>query len=361
MSSSEGLENLRKEIDEIDEKIVELVNRRGEYALEVSKLKQENSIQIYDPAREKEIERKLKEINTGPLSVKYLISIFREIISGCRALQRATKLAYLGPEGSFSNQAAFHKFGGSTELIPVGSFEEVFEEVTKKKVEYGILPVENSVEGSIGSVLDMLLVWDLKISSEHFEKIGHFLLSKSDRLDEVEIVATHPQALGQSRKWISKHLRDVEILETASTAAAAKLASENDKMAAIASEYAASIYNLKVLQTHIEDSPQNTTRFIIIGYDESSPTGEDKTSIVFALNDEPGALQNSLFQPFAKANINLTKIESRPSKERPWEYVFFVDFIGHSEDKNIKKVIKEVQKNCIFLKVLGSYPIGSLS
>ena len=252
MSSSEGLDNLRKEIDEIDEKIVQLVNRRGEYALEVSKLKQENSIQIYDPAREKEIERKLKEINTGPLSIKYLISIFREIVSGCRALQRSTRLAYLGPEGSFSNQAAFHKFGGSTELVPVGSFEEVFEEVTKKKVEYGILPLENSVEGSIGSVLDMLLVWDLKISSEHFEKIGHYLLSKSDRLDEIEIVATHPQALGQSRKWISKHLRDVDILETASTAAAAKLASENIKMAAIASEYAASIYDLKILQTHIE-------------------------------------------------------------------------------------------------------------
>ena len=361
MKSKKNLNNLRKRIDSIDEKILELINRRGKVALEISDLKKENSIGVYDPAREKEIERKLEKSNHGPLSNEYIVSIFREIVSGCRGLQKPTKVGYLGPLGSFSNQAAFHKFGSSSQLVPLGSFDEVFEEVKKKRLEFGIIPVENSVEGSIGSVLDMLLFWGLSISAEYYERIGHFLLSKSGKLDDIKVVASHPQALGQCRKWVSRNLKNIELFETASTAAAAKLASEDFKVAAIASEHASSIYDLKLLQTHIEDSTQNTTRFLIVGNEESPITGEDKTSLAFSLKDEPGALQKAFFLPFAESGINLTKIESRPSKDRPWEYVFFVDFAGHHKDRKIKSVIRKVERKCIFLKILGSYPVGEVN
>lgn len=358
MASSKTLQDLRNSIDEIDRKILELVNERGRIALEVSGHKKENSLSIYDPAREKQIEKKIKETNPGPLSDSFVISIFREIISGCRALQKPTRIAYLGPEGSFSNQAAFHNFGSSSALIPVSNFEEVFEVVQKGRAEFGIVPVENSVEGSIGSILDMLLEWDLKICAEYYERIGHFLLSISGNIEEVVKVASHPQALGQCRKWLGKNLENVEYIETPSTAAAARMAAEDSKIAAVAGEYAASLYGLEIIQSHIEDSTQNTTRFIIIGYKTPPPTGEDKTSVVFAIKDKPGALHKSLFLPFANANINLTKIESRPSKSRPWEYVFFVDFIGHQEDEKVQAVLQEVEKSCIFLKILGSYPLG---
>lgn len=358
MASSKNLQDLRKSIDEIDRKILDLINERGRIALEVSGHKKENSLSIYDPAREKEIEKILREMNPGPLSDSYVLSIFREIISGCRALQKPTKIAYLGPEGSFSNQAAFHKFGSSSALIPVSSFEEVFEVVQRGRAEFGIVPVENSVEGSIGSILDMLLEWDLNICAEYYERIGHFLLSKSGDMEHVKRVASHPQALGQCRKWLGKNMPGIEYIETPSTAAAAKLAAENDDIAAVAGEYAASLYGLEIIQSHIEDSTQNTTRFVIMGYKIPPPTGEDKTSVVFAIKDKPGALHKSLFLPFANANINLTKIESRPSKSRPWEYVFFIDFLGHKDDEKVQSVLQEVEKSCIFLKVLGSYPLG---
>ena len=198
----------------------------------------------------------------------------------------------------------------------------------------------------------------LHTQSEYFEKVSHCLLSKNGKKSSIKIVASHPQALGQCRKWLNKNINNVELLETASTASAAKVALNDTKTAAIASLHAASIYNLKIIQNHIEDSAQNTTRFLIIGREASSITGNDKTSIAFSLKDEPGALEKSLFHPFAEAGINLTKIESRPSQDRPWEYNFFVDLIGHSQDKTVKRVIRKVEKKCIFLKILGSYPIG---
>ena len=329
--------------------------------MEISRLKRKNSSSVYDPAREREIETRVKERNKGPLSGSSVIGIFREIISSCRALQEAITVSYLGPEGSYSHQAAFHEFGSSTELLPFLSFEEVIEEVQSRRSAFGIVPVENSMEGSVGSVLDSLSRSDVRISSEHFEKINHCLLSRTGDKRDISIVASHPQALAQCKKWLGKHLRNVELREAASTAQAAKLASRNKRIAAVAGEFAASIYKLKVVAKNIEDSVQNTTRFWVIGNVSCPPTGDDKTSIVFALKDEPGALHNSLFLPFADATINLTKIESRPSKERPWEYIFFVDFLGHSADKKIQKVLSMVKKRCITLKVLGSYPRGAIN
>jgi chorismate mutase/prephenate dehydratase len=357
MGSSEDLENRRRRIDEIDRKILELLNERGKIAIEISKLKRKNSFSIYDPAREREIERNIKRTNPGPLSTDSVLSIFREIISGCRSLQKQIRVAYLGPEGTFSHQVAFREFGSSAELVPVKGVEDVFDEIKKGRASFGVVPVENSIEGSVGSVLDAFLKSDLRVSSELFQRISLFLLSKTGNIEDIEIVASHPQPLGQSRRWISDYLKHVEIRETPSTAKAASLASRDKRIAAVAGELAASIYRLKIVERHIEDSPENTTRFWVIGREHCRPTGADKTSIVFSLKHEPGALQNALL-PFAESSINLTKIESRPSKERPWEYAFFVDFEGHTDDEKVKNVLSRVKENCVFLKVLGSYPMG---
>ncbi len=360
MKPSKILHKLREQIDDIDISILKLINRRGQIALEISERKQQNSLQIYDPGRETEIEKKLQRINSGPLKDEHVISIFRQIVSVCRNLQKPLKVGYLGPKGSFSNQAAFHKFGESSELIPLGNIEDIFEEVNANRLELGVVPVENSIEGSVGSVLDVFVVQNVKILAEYFERINHLLLSKTGRIDDIKIVASHPQALGQCKKWVGRNLRGVDFVETSSTASAAKIAAEDLKVAAIASGHAASIYNLKTVQSNIEDSKQNTTRFLIIGNEENPITGEDKTSIVFSLKDEPGTLHRSFFLPFAEQGVNLSKIESRPSKDRAWKYVFFADFVGHHKDKKIKALIDKVEKNCIFLKIIGSYPIGKI-
>lgn len=359
MGSSKGFEKLRKKIDSLDQKILDLLAERGDIALEIRDLKAENSVGVYDPVREKLIEKKLKELNSGPLPDDAILRIFREIISACRTLQQPTKVAYLGPEGSFSHQAAYNEFGGSSDLIPLGSFEEVFEEVENARAAYGVVPVENSIEGSVGMVLDLLSKTHLGIAAEHYEKINHFLLSKTGNIRDIDTVASHPQAIAQCKKWLNKNMPSAKIVDTASTAEAARIAARRKKVAAIASEHAASIYKLGIVHKNIEESSLNTTRFFVVGNKENKPTGDDRTSIVFSLKDKPGALQKSFFQPFADAGVNLTKIESRPSKERPWEYLFFVDFKGHSNDKVIRSLLKKLDKNCMFLKVLGSYPAGT--
>ncbi len=359
MGSSNNFDKLREKIDSLDQEILKLLNERGDVALEIRKLKMENSVGVYDPVREKLIKNKLKELNAGPFSDDSVLNIFREIISASRLLQQPTRVAYLGPEGSFSHQAVYNEFGGSSELLPLGSFEEIFEEVENDRASFGVVPVENSIEGSVGMVLDLLSKTHLAITAELFERINHFLLSKTGNIQDINIVASHPQAIAQCKKWLNKNLGDKEIIETASTAEAARLASKKKNVSAIASEHAASIYKLKIIQNNIEESSLNTTRFFVIGKKTNKPTGDDRTSIVFTLKDKPGALQKSFFQPFADAKVNLTKIESRPSKERPWEYLFFVDFKGHCQDKIIKSLLKKLDRSCIYLKVLGSYPAGT--
>ena len=359
MAPNEELASVRREIDALDSELLELINRRAALAMEVSGLKKKGSLGVYDPGREREIEGKITGINPGPLSNEDILFVFREIISRCRSLQHDEKVAYLGPEGSFSNQAAFRKFGASSELFPVSSFEDVFEEVHGKRSDFGIVPVENSVEGSVGDVLDMLLEWDLSILAECFERVEHSLLSLGGDIREVKTVASHPQALGQCRKWIAANLYGIALLETPSTAAAAKMAARDKDVAAVASEFSGSIYNLRTIQSHIEDSPRNTTRFVVVGRENPPPSGEDKTSIAFSVKDEPGALHRAFFLPFSESEINLTKIESRPSRDGQWEYVFFADFSGHREEKAIRDTLEKVKANCVFLKVLGSYPAGA--
>ena len=359
MGSSQDLNKLRKEIDDIDRKLLEILNKRGRVALKISELKRENAYSIYDPVREKQIEKKLAGLNKGPLSHDSVLSVYREIISACRELQEPLKIAYLGPAGSFSHQASFREFGGSNELIPLGAFDEVFHEVETGRADFAVVPIENSVEGSVGAVLDLLSRSNLVITNELFEKIHHFLLSKSKSLKDVKVVASHPQALAQCKVWLSKNLPRAELSEVASTAEAARLASRKKGYAAVAGEYAGRIYKLNVLKKNIEDSAQNTTRFFVIGKSSPEPSGNDRTSIVFTLKDKPGALQKSFFEPFARESVNLTKIESRPSKERPWEYLFFVDFEGHAEDQGIKKILSKVRRSSLYLKILGSYPAGT--
>lgn len=359
MAPPKELSAVRKEIDALDSRLLELINRRAELATEISALKKKNLLGIYDPGRESEVESKVAETNPGPLSSEDVLFIFREIISRCRSFQHQEKVAYLGPAGSFSNQAAFRQFGASSEFFPVSSFEDVFGEVYGKRADFGIVPAENSVEGSVGDVLDMLVEWDLSISAECFERIEHFLLSLSGDINEVKTVASHPQALGQCRKWIAANLYGVALVEAPSTAAAAKMAARDETVAAIASEFSGSIYNLKTIQGHIEDSPRNTTRFVVVGREYHPPSGADKTSIAFSVKDEPGALHRTFFSPFSESGINLTKIESRPSRDRQWGYVFFADFSGHREDEAVRDVLEKVEASCVFLKVLGSYPCAT--
>lgn len=358
MGSSQDLQKLRKKIDELDRGILDLLNKRAGVVLGIRELKKENLVGVYDPQREKEIEGRLKELNGGPLSNDSVLKIYREIISACRALQHPLRVTYLGPEGSFSHQAAYNEFGGSAELAPVGSFEEIFEDVETGRSTFGVVPVENSNEGSIGTVLDLLSASSLGVSAELYERINHFLLSRSPALKNIQVVASHPQAIAQCSRWLGKHLPHAKVRETSSTAEAARIASRKSGIGAVAGLHSASIYNLNVLGKNIENSSKNTTRFFVIGRQSSAPTGEDRTSIVFSLKDKPGELQKTFFQPFADAGVNLTKIESRPSKERPWEYLFFVDFKGHMKDKLIKALLSKLSRNCVNLKVLGSYPIG---
>lgn len=354
------LKDLRRKIDEIDLEILRLISERGRLAIEISKAKRENASGVYDPAREREIKERLERANPGPLPPSSIAAIYREIISACRALQHPLKISFLGPEGSFSHQAAFLEFGSSSEFLSCNSFNEVFSEVEKGKAHFGVLPVENSMEGAVGAVLDESVRSPLTVCAELFLRVSHSLLSLSGRLSEVKAVASHPQALGQCKRWLSQHLKDAELIETQSTAKAAMIARQRPEVAAIASELAASLYGLCVIEEHIEDSPVNLTRFWVVGRTEPPPTGDDKTSIVFSLKDEPGALSKAL-KPFGDRGVNLTKIESRPHKERPWEYLFFVDFLGHRRNPSVSEILREVAQCSVFLKVLGSYPVGRAS
>lgn len=359
MASKIKLKDLRDQIDEIDKKLLSLLNLRAGVALKVSEFKQKNAVDVYDPVREKQVLEKIISENKGPLNSDLVKSVFRQIISVCRSIQKPIELTVLGPPGSYSHQVATKILGVSVDINPVVTIEDVFVDLQKGKNLFGVVPVENSAEGSVGNVLDKFIDTDIKICTEHYERISHSLLSKDGKIENIKTVASHPQALGQCRKWLSKRLKNIDFKETSSTARAAEIASENKHIAAIAGEFNTSIYDLQVVESSIEDYPNNTTRFFLIGYQENSPSGNDKTSIVFSLKDEPGAL-SSVLEPFDKKNINLTKIESRPTRTKPWEYVFFVDFEGHSSEKSIQRILNNVRKSCVFLKILGSYPKGKV-
>ena len=349
---------LRRKIDQIDSKILSLLTERAEFVFKVGQEKAKSNIDLHVPQREEEIFTRLIRENRGRFPRHAIRPVFREIISACRSLEGPLKLAYLGPEGTFTHLACTRRFGVSTHFIPVRTIGDVFAEVEKGNVEYGVVPIENSSEGVVSHTLDMFVESDLKICGEILLEVSHSLLSKSGDLRKVKKIYSHPHAFAQSRKWLEVNLPHVPLFEASSTAAAAKLAAKEPAAAAIASELAASLYKLKVISRKIEDTQYNFTRFLIIAQKPSAPTNRDKTSLMFSIRDRVGALYRIL-EPFAKNQINLTKIESRPSKTKAWEYLFYLDIEGNVADEPVKAALSLLQEECLFLKVLGSYPRGS--
>ncbi|MEW6557481.1 MAG: prephenate dehydratase [Elusimicrobiota bacterium] len=348
---------IRQKIDRVDKKILKLLNERIKLAIKIGKIKSQKQEDIFSPVREKEVVTNLVKQNKGPLPDECLSDIFQEILNVSRSIQKKLKISYLGPEATFTHLAAIKIFGKYVDYIPVESIKDVFVEIEKNRADYGVVPIENSTEGVVNHTLDMFIESDLKIASEIFLEISHCLLSQESAVKKVKKVYSHPQAIAQTRNWIEKNLESIKIIEVASTSDAARLAKRERKTAAIASTVASEIYELNILARGIEDFKDNFTRFLVIGKKSPPASKNDKTSIMFSVKDRIGALHDMLV-PFKKYRLNLTKIESRPTKRKAWEYLFFVDFVGHIDDKNVKRALAELEKNCTLLKLLGSYPTG---
>lgn len=349
------IKSLRNKVDRLDEKILSLLQKRIELVKKIGKIKSENNLPVFDPARESEIIQRLKKLNMNRIPEDKLELIFKEIFSLSRSYEKKLKVAYLGPMGSFSELASIGYFGKSCDFIPAKKIQDVFELTERRECDFGVVPVENSLEGTVGITLDLLIDSNVKICGEIYREITHNLLSLNNEMKNLKRLYAHPQALGQCRAFIEKNLPDIEIIEVESTSESARLASKDPEAGAIGSARAGELYGLKVIKSKIEDSVNNYTRFIVLGKTENLPTGKDKTSIIISVKDEAGALHRAL-SGFAKYGINLSKIESRPMKKRPWEYIFFIDFDGHLNNKIVKKALSEIAKTCLFLKILGSYP-----
>jgi len=350
-----NLDDWRSRINDLDDKILQLLTQRAEAVLQIGDLKRRQDAPTYAPEREAEIIRRLAALNAGPLTPESLVAVWREILSACRALEAALTVAYLGPQATFTHQATLQRFGAGAACRAARSIGEVFDDVERGRVDYGVVPVENSTEGAVNVTLDRLSLSDVLICGELRLDIAQQLLSRAADVEEIKRVVSHPQALAQCRGWLAEHLPDVTTEETLSTAAAAELAASDPTVAAIASDLAARLYGVPVLRSRIEDNPHNATRFLVVGRRPVGPTGRDKTTILFAMRNEPGSLYRIL-EPLARVGINLTKIESRPAKQGPWEYVIFVDLEGHRDTPGVASVLREIGERTLFLKVLGSYP-----
>lgn len=354
------LEDYRKKIDAIDEKILDLLDQRGKAAQKIGQIKHSGGKAIHVPSREKKIYQRLTKLNKGPYKDESLVAIFREIISATRSLEAPLKVSFLGPEATFTHMAAEKYFGSSTQMNPASSITQIFMDVERGHADYGVVPIENSTEGVVNHTLDMFADSTLQVCAEVVMKIRHHLLSDETSLGQIQTVYSHPHALAQCRDWLSSHLPHVILKETESTAQAAKKVANTPQSAAIASEISSNVYKIPILEKSIQDQNQNFTRFLVLGQHMSrQKSGEDKTSILFTIKDESGGLY-SMLGLLAKAKINLSKIESRPLKRRPWEYMFFLDLDGHIKDTRVSKVLNGLEKKCIMLKVLGSYPKSRL-
>ncbi len=353
-----NLNHLRSKIDELDAKIIQLLNERTELALEVGKVKVEAGKEIYAPERESAIYQKIEKAAKGPLPKDSLKSIYREIMSAALSLEKPLTIAYLGPEATFTHLASLSKFGSSVKYFPASSITQVFSEVELKHADYGVIPIENSIEGAVSHTLDMFFESDLKICSEILFEVVHYLISNSEK-KRIKRVYSKAEVFGQCRQWLEAHLPGVELVETASTTAAAKRAQNEDGAAAIGSKLAATLYNMPILAEGIQDFAQNVTRFLVVSRQVPPPSGgKDKTSILVSIKDKVGALYEML-SPIRKYKVNMTKIESRPSKKRAWDYYFFIDLEGHSEKPHVKKMLHEMEGKVKFLKILGSYPAST--
>ncbi len=351
------LQSCRNEIDALDNEMLKLVSRRAQLAHEIGGLKDDGV--IYRPEREAQVLRRLTELNNGPLPAEAITQIFRSIMSNCRALEKELSVAFLGPLGTFSEEAAYKQFGGLSAPIQCSSIDEVFRQVESGKANYGVVPVENSTEGAVGRTLDLLMQTNLKICGEIELAVHHNLLSKQTDPKRVTKVYSHAQSLAQCHEWLNKNMPHVERESVISNAEAARLAALQENTAAIASKRAAELFQLEILNENIEDDAKNTTRFLVLSQHEVAPSGKDKTSLVMATKNVPGAMLD-LLDPLAQHGISMTKLETRPSKTGLWEYMFFVDIEGHYQDKKVLAAIGEINNKASFLKLLGSYPVALL-
>ncbi|HOG23284.1 MAG: P-protein [Candidatus Omnitrophica bacterium ADurb.Bin292] len=350
------LTRLRKKIDEVDSKIIGLLNDRTRLAREIGRKKIESGKAVYVPEREFEIYQKIEQIaGKGELPGDALKAIYREIMSAALAMEKPLVIAYLGPEATFTHLAALSKFGTSVSYKPCASFAEIFREVEMDRADYGVVPIENSIEGAVNHTLDMFIDSELKICSEIFFEISHNLMTNASSLNQVKRVYSKAEVFGQCRLWIEANLHHAERMETSSTAAAAGRAAREDGAAAIGSRLAATLHNLPVMAEAIQDIANNVTRFLVISKQVPAMTRHDKTSIVVSIRDKVGALYEMLL-PIKKFRINMTKIESRPSRKKAWDYYFFIDLEGHVENERVRKMLEAMEPKVKFLKVLGSYP-----
>jgi chorismate mutase/prephenate dehydratase len=352
--SEPDLDPLRRQIDAIDAKLVELLNERAKVVVQIGKLKQQNNAPIYAPDREKVVLEKVRRLNRGPLPDRCLEAVYRELMSGSFALEKPLRIAYLGPIGTFSHAASVRKFGSSVEYVPLDEIPSVFEEVIRGHADYGLVPVENSIGGGIVDTLDAFLSSSAKICAEVLITIHHNLLAK-EPWEQIKKIYSKPEVFTQCRHWLASTAKGRDIQPAASTSRAAELAATEPGVAAIGSNIAGEIHGLRMLFENIEDNPDNVTRFFVIGREAARRSGDDKTAIMFTTANKPGALAEVL-DVFRENRINLANLQQRPSKKVNWEYVFFIDAQGHSDDVNMQSAIEQAKQHCLQLTVLGSYP-----
>lgn len=354
-NDDQRLAPLRAQIDAIDQELLELISKRAKAAQEVGHIKNESSALIFRPERENQVIQNVLQKNPGPLLADGLASIWREIMSACRALESKQTIAYLGPTGTFSEQAAHQFFGQSISGLPCVSLDEVFKAVEKGAATFGVVPVENSSEGAVSRTLDLLLESPLQISGEVVLPIRHHLLTKHGNLDGVKTVCAHAQALAQCQQWLSVHAPQLQRQAVSSNAEAARMASKDSSIAAIAGEPAQLVYGLQIVSAQIQDDPNNRTRFVVIGQYACQPCGQDQTSLVLSVANQPGAVHH-LLGPLAKHGVSMTRFESRPARKGSWEYHFYIDIEGHTSDAKVATAIAELKTIAAFYKNLGSYP-----
>jgi chorismate mutase/prephenate dehydratase len=351
---NEELKGIRQSIDKTDQQLLKLLNERMELVREVGRIKAANGLELFDPGREEIIYRRLSEANPGPLTHESLRSIYREILAASRLLQYPLKVAFLGPEWTYSYLAALSLFGHSAQYLPFPTLEEVFDAVSKGRARVGLAPIENTLEGGVGLTIDLLYQGNVQVLQECYLEVAHCLCGHSPSIKKMKNLYAHPQALGQCRRWLLEHCRHAQWHECPSTAQAARLAQKDPVGGAICNLYAAYHYELSILAERIEDHPGNITRFFALAHHFNPPTGNDKTSILFAVSDRPGALHAAL-EPFTCWQVNMTRIESRPNRTFPWQYLFYADFEGHQDEAKVQKMLNDLRNRVTFLKILGSY------
>ncbi|HEX5364490.1 MAG TPA: prephenate dehydratase [Gallionella sp.] len=352
---SENLKKYREQIDNLDEELLRLVNQRAALAQQIGHQKQDGT--VLRPEREAQVLRRLQALNTGPLSNAAVAALFTEVMSQCRALEAPMTVAYLGPEGTFTEAAALKRFGSAVQGQPCATIDEVFHAVENDSVQYGTVPVENSTEGAVGRTLDLLQQSSLLVCGEVMLAIHQCLLAQHCDWSLIKTVYSHPQSLGQCQNWLNAKLPHAARIPVASNAEAARLAAENPSSAAIAGERAAAVFGLSVCVENIEDDARNTTRFLVLSKQRVAPSGHDKTSLVLSAANRPGAV-HELLSPLAKHGVSMTKLESRPARSGSWEYVFYVDIEGHQDDAHVAAALTELKQVATFVKVLGSYPVA---